>query len=81
MNDEQAYPIQRFLPEKLSGREEIREFFGWSLDKYKRKLVELQKAGVLYHEWQGQPPRKIPCVMIRTALAWLSLKAAKGECV
>lgn len=81
MYEEKAYPIQKYLSEKLSGREMIRSFFGWSIDKYKRKLVELQKSGVLNYEWQGQPPRKVPCVMIRTALVWLSLKAVKGECV
>lgn len=68
-------------PEKLVGPEAIRTFFGWSLDKYYRKRAELEKACVIYYEWQGRPPKRVACMMKTLALKWLILKAEKKETI
>lgn len=47
------------IPEyPLLGANEIMTFLGWSEGKFYRKLPRLIKAGRLWYEWHGKPPRK-----------------------
>jgi hypothetical protein len=66
---------------RLVGLQEIADFMGWSLRKTKRRVPELRRAGILYTDNIGRPPRKTYCTFTHFLYQWIILKTEKGECL
>jgi hypothetical protein len=64
---------------KLEGLEEIAYFMNWSESKLRRKLGELQTAGVVFMDMSGTPPRRTWCSFPSLLLRYCSLKGEKRE--
>ena len=68
-----------FETTKLLGLEEIGYVIGWSERKIRRKLDELQDAGVIFQDYYGSPPILLWCSFSSLILRYVSLKGQKKE--
>lgn len=46
---------------KLEGKNEIKDFLGWSMSKLNRKKNQMIRKNVLFYEYIGRPPVKKLC--------------------
>jgi hypothetical protein len=65
--------------DRIEGLKNIAAFFGWGMTKLKRRKKELLKAGAIYIDLIGSPPRKTYCAFTSQLVSYQVKKSKKND--
>ena len=62
-------------------KEQIKTMLGWGERKFYRRRKELMDAGVVFHRYEGSPPKRRVCAFPSRIHKWIRIKTDKGEMI